>query len=174
MIRHILVAVGASTNDAVLKTAIDKARDTGARLTAVYVVDTMPWWTMAGAGHGCVDTLRTVRELQRIVERRCIDTFECEAWDIQTRAITVPLQSRSVGREIANLAVQLDADLIVVGVGRASTWKFWEARMSDVIGRCTRRTVLVATGAQPPGLAHDCAMARADARRAGAAHAKAP
>jgi universal stress protein A len=173
MIRHILVAVSASTNDAVLKTAIDKARDTGARLTAVYVVDTMPRWAMAGAGHGCVDTLRMVHELERVVERRCSDTFECEAWDIRTRAITVPLQSRSVGREIANLAVQLDADLIVVGAGRASKWRFWEERMSDVIGRCTRRTVLIAMGTQPPGRAHDCAMARADARRAGAAHAKA-
>ncbi|MEX3931814.1 universal stress protein [Paraburkholderia phymatum] len=172
MIRHILVAVSASTNDAVLKTAIDKARDTGARLTAVYVVDTMPWWAMMGVEHGCIDKPQTVRELESVVERRCNDTFECEAWDIQARAITVPLQGRSVGREIANLAVQLDADLIVVGAGRGSKW-FWEERMSDVIGRCTRRTVLIATGAQPSGRAHDCATARADARRAGAAHAKA-
>ncbi|SIT50555.1 UspA domain protein [Paraburkholderia piptadeniae] len=171
MIRHILVAVSASTNDAVLKTAIDKTRDTGARLTAVYVVDTMPWWAMMGAEHGCIDTPQMVHELERVVERRCNDTFDCEAWDIQTRAITVPLRGHSVGREIANLAVQLGADLIVVGAGRGSKWKFWEERMSDVIGRCTRRTVLIATDPQPSGREHDCATARADARRAGAAHA---
>ena len=37
MIKHILVAVGAHRDDAVLQTAIDKARQMGARLTAVYV-----------------------------------------------------------------------------------------------------------------------------------------
>jgi len=109
MIRHILVAVGATRDDAVLKTAIDKARESGARLTAVYVVDTMPSWAMAGVEYGCLDTLQMVDEIEHTVERRCITTFELDAWDIHTRARTVPLHG-SVGRTIARLADELDAD----------------------------------------------------------------
>ncbi|ACC74618.1 universal stress protein [Paraburkholderia phymatum] len=147
MIRHILVAVGAHRDDEVLKTAIDKARHTGARLTAVYVVDTMPWWAMAGVEYGCPDTPQMVEELERTVQRRCNETFELDAWDIHTRAMTVPLQG-GVGRTIARLADELDADLVVVGAGHHPKWRFWEARMSDLIARCTRRSVLIATSAQ--------------------------
>ncbi|MBN3755541.1 universal stress protein [Paraburkholderia sp. Tr-20389] len=147
MIKHILVAVGAHRNDQVLKTAIDKARHTGARLTAVYVVDTMPWWALAGVEYGCLDTLQMVEELERTVERRCNETFELDAWDIHTRAMTVPLHG-GVGRTIARLADELDADMVVVGAGRGPKWRFWEERMSDVIARCTRRPVLIATSAQ--------------------------
>ena len=148
MSKHILVAVGTSTDTTVLQTAIDKARQTGARLTAVYVVDTMPWWAMTGVEYGCFDSLQMVEELERTVERRCNATFEFDAWDIHTRAMTVPLQG-GVGRTIAKLADELDADLVVVGAGRSPKWRFWEERMSDVIARCTRRSVLIATTANP-------------------------
>ena len=67
MIRHILVAVGTNPDNSVLKSAIDKARHTGARLTAVYVVDTMPWWAMAGVEHGCLESIQMVEELERIL-----------------------------------------------------------------------------------------------------------
>jgi universal stress protein A len=146
MIKHILVAVGAHRDDAVLKTAIDKARHMGARLTAVYVVDTLPWWALAGVEYGCLDTLQMVEELERTVERRCNETFELDAWDIDTRALTVPLKG-GVGRTIARLADELDADLVVVGAGRSPKWRFWEERVSDVTARCTRRSVLIATSA---------------------------
>jgi universal stress protein A len=174
MIRHILVAVGATRNDAVLKTAIDKARETGARLTAVYVVDTMPWWAMAGVEYGCLDTLQMVDEIEHTVERRCITTFELDAWDLHTRATTVPLRG-SVGRTIARLADELDADLVVVGAGRNPTWRFWEERMSDVIARCTHRAVLVATAAGVGARRDEPAEARphrhAPSRTAATAHA---
>ncbi len=146
MIKHILVAVGAYRDDAVLKTAIDKARHMGARLTAVYVVDTLPWWALAGVEYGCLDTLQMVEELERTVERRCNETFELDAWDIDTCALTVPLKG-GVGRTIARLADELEADLVVVGAGRSPKWRFWEERVSDVIARCTRRPVLIATSA---------------------------
>lgn len=170
MVKHILVAVSANNDDAVLKTAIDKARQTGARLTAAYVVDETPWWAMTGVEHGCVDSLNVVQDIERGVERRCNDTFECEAWDIDARAVTVHMRGGSVAREIADLAVQLDADLIVVGAGRRTAWKFWEERMSDVVGRCTRRTVLVATGVPSTCNRHDCSAVLAEARKMLAAH----
>ncbi|MBN3767854.1 universal stress protein [Burkholderia sp. Ac-20365] len=145
MSKHILVAVGANCDGSVLKTAIDKARHTGSRLTAVYVVDTMPWWAMTGVEYGCLDSLRMVEELEHVVERRCNETLAMDAWDIQAKAITVQLEGGSVGRRIARLADELDADMIVVGAGHGTKWRFWEERMSDVVGRCTRRSVLVAT-----------------------------
>jgi len=154
MIKHILVAVGAHRDDAVLQTAIDKARQMGARLTAVYVVDTLPWWALAGVEYGCLDALQMVEELERTVERRCNATFELDAWDIDTRALTVPLQG-GVGRTIARLADELEVDLVVVGAGRSPKWRFWEERVSDVIARSTRRSVLIATSAQ----AHEDAAA---------------
>ncbi|MFM0022033.1 universal stress protein [Paraburkholderia azotifigens] len=143
MVRHILVAVSTNPDNGVLKSAIDKARQTGARLTAVYVVDTMPWWAMAGVEYGCLDSIQMVEELERVVERRCNAVFELDAWDIHTRAVTVPLEGGSVGRRIARFAEELDADMIVVGAGQGSKWRFWEERMSDVVARCTRRAVLV-------------------------------
>ncbi|WP_109482441.1 universal stress protein [Paraburkholderia sp. C35] len=145
MSKHILVAVGANCDGSVLKTAIEKARHTGARLTAVYVVDTMPWWAMTGVEYGCIDSYQLVQELEREVERRCNETLATDAWDIQAQALTVQLGSNSVGRRIARLADELDADMIVGGAGHGSKWRFWEERMSDVVGRCTRRSVLVAT-----------------------------
>ena len=150
MVKHILVAVSANQDGTVLTAAIDKARQTGARLTAVYIVDTMPWWAMSGVEYGCLDTLKMVEELERVVERRCNERFELDAWDIHARAITVPLQGSSVGRAIAKVADEVDADLIVVGAGRGSKWRFWEERMSDVVGRCTLRMVLVATAVNAP------------------------
>jgi universal stress protein A len=143
MIRHILVAIGTNPDNNVLKSAIDKARHTGARLTAVYVVDTMPWWAMAGVEYGCLDSIQMVEELERTVERRCNAVFELDAWDIHTQAVTVQLGGGSVGRRIARFADELDADMIVVGAGHGSKWRFWEERMSDVVARCTRRAVLV-------------------------------
>ncbi len=41
MIRHILVAIGSAHSEAAL--TIEKARDSGARLTAMHIVDRMPW-----------------------------------------------------------------------------------------------------------------------------------
>ena len=169
MIRHILVAVGTNPDNSVLKSAIDKARHTGARLTAVYVVDTMPWWAMAGVEYGCFDSIQMVAELERTVERRCKEVFELDAWDIHTQAVTVPLEGGSVGRRIARFAEELDADMIVVGAGQGSKWRFWEERMSDVVARCTRRAVLVAATAdarrdEPAGeQAHRHQPARASA-----------
>jgi nucleotide-binding universal stress UspA family protein len=161
MIKHILVAVGMEQTDTVLKTALDRARHTGAQLTAVYVVDTLPWWAMTGVNHGCVNTLQQVRDTEREVERQCNETFAREAGDIVVEAITVRQDGGSVGNQIARLADEYDADLIVVGASNVSKWHFWKERMSDVIGRCTRRAVLVATAETASG----SAFANVDARR---------
>ena len=173
MVRHILVAVGTNPDNSVLKSAIDKARQTGARLTAVYVVDTMPWWAMAGVEHGCLESIQMVEELERTVERRCNEVFELDAWDIHTQSVTVPLEGGSVGRRIARFADELDADMIVVGAGHGSKWRFWEERMSDVIARCTRRAVLVSATADTrrDGPADDQAHRRQQARASGSARA---
>jgi nucleotide-binding universal stress UspA family protein len=155
MSKHILVAVGAQRHDAVLKTAIDNARRMNAQLTAVYVVDEMPWWAMTGVEYGCISGLQMVQELERAVEQRCTDTFARDAQDLQTRAVAIPMQGSSVARTIARFADELDADLIVVGAGRPSKWRFWEERMSDGIGRCTRRAVMVATSAEAQAAGQD-------------------
>jgi nucleotide-binding universal stress UspA family protein len=162
MIKHILVAVGTKQIDTVLKTALDRARHTGAQLTAVYVVDKLPWWATTGANHDCVNTLQLVQETEREVERRCNEIFEREAGNIVVEAITVRLNGGNIGSKIASLADEYDADLIVVGASNVSKWRFWRERMSDVIGRCTRRAVLVATAETSNGNA----FANVDARSA--------
>jgi nucleotide-binding universal stress UspA family protein len=165
MIKHVLVAVGTKQSGTVLKTALDRARHTGAQLTAVYVIDTLPWWAMTDVDHGFVNTLPLVQDTEREVERRCNETFEREAGDIVVEAITVRLDRGNVGSKIARLADEYDADLIVVGASNATKWHFWKERMSDVIGRCTRRAVQVATAETTNGGAFSNVDARRNATR---------
>src|SRR6478752_1268628 len=46
MYKHILVAVGTSLSQSALSTAIARARECDARLTALHVVDRTPWWAV--------------------------------------------------------------------------------------------------------------------------------
>jgi nucleotide-binding universal stress UspA family protein len=151
MIKHVLVAVGADLSEAALSAGIARAREHGARLTVLHVVDSMPWWAVSAGEYGCGDLLIAVDQHARAVEQHCKQEIERAALDMPARTVTLPLQAMSIGRAIANAANDLDADLIVIGAGQQSGWSFWKQRTSDAVARCTRRAVLVATMSERAG-----------------------
>jgi nucleotide-binding universal stress UspA family protein len=145
MVKHVLVAVGVDLSEGALAAGIARAREYGARLTVLHVVDSTPWWALAAAEHGCGDVLVAVDQHARAVEQHCNDAIERAALDTPAQTVTLPLQHMSIGRAIANAANELDADLIVIGAGQESSWCFWKRRISDTVARCTSRAVLIAT-----------------------------
>jgi nucleotide-binding universal stress UspA family protein len=144
MVKHVLVAVGSDLSEGTLSAGISRARENGARLTLLHVVDSMPWRALAGE-HGCAELLAAVDQQAHAVEQHCKDAIERAALDTAAQTVMLPLKSMSIGRAIANAANELDADLIVVGAGEESSWCFWKQRTSDAVARCTSRAVLIAT-----------------------------
>jgi nucleotide-binding universal stress UspA family protein len=146
MSKHVLVAVSTSSDGKALAFAIEKARATGARLTALHVVDMLPWWAIVGAEHGCVDGIRVANELAQQVEPQC-NKILSECPDLDARAMSVPIENTSIARTITRVAETLDADVIVLGSGRTSKWLSWRDRLSDDVRRYTQRTVDVVSPA---------------------------
>jgi universal stress protein A len=145
MIKHVLVAVGADLSPGALSAGIARARENGAQLTLLHVVDSTPWWALAAAEQGCGDVLVAIDQHARAVEQHCKDVIERAALDTRAQVLILPLQHVSIGRAIANAAEELDVDLIVIGAGQESSWCFWRQRTSDAVARCTGRAVLIAT-----------------------------
>jgi Universal stress protein family len=100
MVKHVLVAVGSDLSEGTLSAGISRARENGARLTLLHVVDSMPWWALAGE-HGCAELLAAVDQQAHAVEQHCKDAIERAALDTaaQTpmrRTNSTPILSWSV------------------------------------------------------------------------------
>ena len=149
MVKHVLVAVGPDMSEAALSAGIARSREHGAQLTLLHIVDATPWWALATGEHGCGDLLVAIHQHARAVEQHCKDAIERAGLATPSQTVLLPLQAASIGRAIANAASQLDADLIVIGAGRQSSWSFWKQRTSDAVARCTGRAVMIATTPQP-------------------------
>jgi nucleotide-binding universal stress UspA family protein len=145
MVKHVLVAVGADLSEGALSAGIARARESGAQLTLLHIVDPMPWWALTAGEHGCGDLLVALEQHAHEVEQHCKDALERAALDTPAQTVTLPLRDISIGRAIAKAANELDADLIVIGAGHESSWCFWKLRTSDAVARCTSRAVMIAT-----------------------------
>jgi len=145
MYKHVLVAVGTRFSHSALSVGIERAREHGARLTALHVVDEMPWWAVAAASHDLGQTIVAIGEHSQEVVRHSNEQIESAGIDGETLVITLPPHGVSVGRAIADAARDLDADLVVVGAGKSSSWRFWEERVIDGVSRHSDRAVLIAT-----------------------------
>jgi nucleotide-binding universal stress UspA family protein len=144
MIKHVLVAVGANGSDAALALAIERARDNRARLSAIHVVDRMPWWASASIEHDCDRVFAHIEaQARKHVEHAAKSMREA---GIEGTCITVDLPGGStLARAIARAARELDADLIVVGRSKRALWRIWEERVSNAVSRHSNRRVLIAT-----------------------------
>ncbi|SAK50213.1 universal stress protein UspA [Caballeronia temeraria] len=150
MYKHILVAVGTSLSESALTTAITRARDCNARLTALHIVDQMPWWAIVTADSNPGDTLDVIEDHARAVTRYASRLIDSAGIDGIARSVTQPLDGTSVGELIAREAKAAGADLIVLG-GEADTgWRHGEARLRDVVCSHARCDVLIAAHAAAP------------------------
>ncbi|AQH04770.1 universal stress protein UspA (plasmid) [Burkholderia sp. KK1] len=147
MYKHILVAVGTSLSESALTTAITRARDCNARLTALHIVDQAPWWAVPTAESDPDDTLDVIGDHARAVTRYAARLIESAGIDGTARSVTQPLNGMSVGELIAQEAKQAGADLIVLGGESDTGWRHGEARLRDVVCLHARCDVLIAAHA---------------------------
>ncbi|KAA0998282.1 universal stress protein [Paraburkholderia panacisoli] len=161
MYKHILVAVGLNPDLTTLKSAIEIALESGARVTALHVVN--PAAHLPGlADRTFCATLRTFEALGRTVvdrSRRALDEAQCPG-DAQMRML--PFGDVTVGQVIADAADELGADLVVVGSNDPGWFLLYLQNMQkDVVRRCRTR-VLVMTPACLPKARHatDAVVAR--------------
>lgn len=150
MYKHILVAVGTSLSESALITAITRARDCNARLTALHIVDQAPWWAIVTAESNPGETLDVIDDHARAVTRYAARLIDSAGIDGVARSVTQPLDGTSVGELIAKQAIEAGADLIVLGGEAETAWRHGEARLRDVVCSYARCDVLIAAHAPAP------------------------
>lgn len=79
MQQHILVAVGPDLSHAALALGIARARESNARLTALHVVDRMPWWAVSSVPYDCGGAFEYVEALARDVEKRTLQAIRASS-----------------------------------------------------------------------------------------------
>jgi nucleotide-binding universal stress UspA family protein len=144
MYTHILVSVGSDSDSVTLKAAIQLARECGARLTALHVIDPMPGQALAADGNlgYSVDMFETygrelaARNLAAIREAGCEGT---------AHTLTLPVCGGTIGHAIASYAQGIGADLIMVGKPHASWLGLFEENVYKGVLRHAQVPVLVAT-----------------------------
>ncbi|KND54958.1 hypothetical protein BPUN_1703 [Candidatus Paraburkholderia kirkii] len=153
MYKHILVAVGPGFSESALDTAISRALECNARLTALHVVDQVPWWAVVTADCNRAQTLAVIDDHARAVTRHSARLIERAGIDGTVRSIELP-PNASLGETIAKASMALGADLIVLG-GEADTgWRHGGQRLRDAVCARTKCDVLIAS---PAGIHADAA-----------------
>ncbi|SAK89843.1 universal stress protein [Caballeronia ptereochthonis] len=144
MQKHILVAVGPGFSHAALALGIARARECNTRLTALHVVDRMPFWAVSSVQYDCGAALAYVEEHAREVEKRTLQAIHASS--VNGACVTMDLPNgTTLARVIAQAAREFDADLIVIGRAKGTSWRFWEERVSDAVSRYSNRRVLIAS-----------------------------
>ncbi|BAN24706.1 universal stress protein [Caballeronia insecticola] len=144
MQKHILVAVGPSGSHAALSLGIARARECNARLTALHVVDRMPFWAVSSVQYDCGTALACVEENARDIEKRTLQAIRASSVNGVCVVMDLP-DGMTVARTIAQAAREFDADLVVTGRAKGTHWRFWEERVSDAVSRHSNRRVLIAS-----------------------------
>jgi nucleotide-binding universal stress UspA family protein len=144
MQKHILVAVGPSFSHAALTLGIARARECNARLTALHVVDRMPFWAVSSVQYDCGAAMAFIEQQAREVEKRTLQAIRSSS--VNGACVTMDLPgSSTLARTIAQAAREFDADLVVIGRAGAVNWRFWEECVADAVSRHSNRRVLIAT-----------------------------
>jgi nucleotide-binding universal stress UspA family protein len=149
MNRHILVAVGPSFSEDALSTAIAKAKETGARLTVLHVIDISPWWSGTYA-EGLCDTQAMVHQLALVIRRRSEMMLRHAGIEFDWQMRSSPRDGRTTGRVIAQTASALGADLIVLGTRKRGWLGIGLHPVRNGVCRYTTCEVLIATESARP------------------------
>jgi nucleotide-binding universal stress UspA family protein len=148
MYKHILVAVGTRHDSITLEAAIRLAHETGARITALHVVDPVPPFAGAEACDFSV-TLEAFEAYGHAIEARCVEAIHRAGCEGDARTIVLPMCGSTIGRAIAEHAGETGADLLVIGKRRPSFWSVFRENLYKELVRYTDTPVLVATDALP-------------------------
>jgi nucleotide-binding universal stress UspA family protein len=148
MYKHILVAVGTRSDSITLEAAIRLAHETGARVTALHVVDPVPPYAGAETCNFGA-TFEALDAYGQAVEARCLEAIRQAGCAGDARAIVLPMCGSTVGHAIADHAREIGADLLVVGSRKTSLLSFFRENLYKELLRHTDTPVLVATDALP-------------------------
>jgi universal stress protein A len=148
MYKHILVAVGSNPNFTTLRSAIEMARDCGARLTALHVVDAGPHMTLMADLDisAAIDAFET---RGRAIVEQCNRIIEESACDGEAQMWATPLCGSSIGHAVAAAARELDADLIMVNSVNPGWLRIYAQNVPKDIMRYSTLPVLVMTRPMP-------------------------
>jgi universal stress protein A len=160
MYKHILVAIGTSLSETALRVGIETAKASGARLTALHVIDQMPWWAVAAATHDLGLTLNAVGEHTQTIISHFNEQIQRAGIDATMRTVTLTPNSPTIAQAIAHTARALNADLIVTGESKQARWWLMEKPLLKALRQRTNLEMLIAekqNALKPP----HCEMVRA-------------
>jgi nucleotide-binding universal stress UspA family protein len=145
MFTRILVAVSASSVDAVLESAIDIAKKHDARIFALHVVDPAPCW-MGPMDYDFGLAVQTLEAHGRDIVTRTADVLDDHARPAETRMVTLPIAGQTVGQAIASAADASGADLILLGERKSGWWRWLGADVASEVRRHTNTPIQVVSG----------------------------
>jgi nucleotide-binding universal stress UspA family protein len=145
MFTKILVAVSASSVDAVLGSAIEIARKYDARIFALHVVDPAPCMI------GTIDydfglIVQALEEHGQEIVTRVTDVLDAHSLPAETRSVTLPITGSSVGRAIASAADASGADLILLGERNSGWWRWLNEDVASEIRRHSSTPIQTVSG----------------------------
>jgi nucleotide-binding universal stress UspA family protein len=136
MYKHILVAVSQRSDFTTLQSAIGIALETGARVTALHVVN--PAQHSPGLTHGDFSATPDAFEAHG---RTVVDEAQCQG-DAQMRML--PSCDATLGQTIADAARELGADLVIVGSNDPGWFRLYLQNVQkDVVRRCPMPVLVI-------------------------------
>ena len=162
MFTKILVAVSASSTDAVLTSAIEAARKYDAHIVALHVVDPTPCYlSAADCNYGLI--VEAMTEHGRKVATHVRNVLDDQACTAEVRLVTLPASGMTIGRAIAIVADETGADLILLGERSSSPWRWLSEDVASEVVRCSGTPIQVAAERINPRSAHRAGARWADA-----------
>jgi nucleotide-binding universal stress UspA family protein len=143
MTKHILVAVGPSFSEAALATAMHQTRECNGRLTILHIIDETPWWAGAFAESLC-DAPALVNQLARVIRASCEKQLAHAQIRAEWQTRSLPRDGRSVPRVIADVALSLNVDLVVLGMHRHAWLATGTLRTRHALTARTNCEILIA------------------------------
>jgi nucleotide-binding universal stress UspA family protein len=154
MYKHILVAVGLKPDLTTLKSAIEIALESGARVTGLHVVNPMPYVPAMADGDFRATLEAFEAHGRTVVEqtRRVLEDAQCRG-EAQMRML--PACGVTVGQVIADTAHELGADLVIVGSSDPGWFRLYLQNVQKDVTRRSRCSVLVITPSCAPKARRD-------------------
>jgi nucleotide-binding universal stress UspA family protein len=141
--KHVLVAVSASSRDAVLASAIEVAREYDARVCALHVVDLRPCF-IASIEYDFGLIVEALQAQGREIIAQSARVLNEAACSADTRLVALPNPGVMVGPTIAAVAKETGTDLIVLGKRKAGWGRWLSENVSSEVRRHTSVPILVA------------------------------
>jgi nucleotide-binding universal stress UspA family protein len=145
MFTRILVAVSASSVDAVLGSAIEISKKHDAGIFALHVVDATPC-LMGPIDYDFGIVVEAMEAHGRELVARVTGVLDDHAGLAEIRTVTLPISGLSVGRAIASAADTSGADLILLGERKSGWWRWLSVDVASEVRRCTNTPIQIVPG----------------------------